>query len=307
MSRASLPFSPDLRHLRACLHVARTGSASRAAGEMHLTQSRVSQLLKELEEGLGVALFTRISKRLTPTPAGRKFIDGAASFVERLDIALREAADASDEERSHLRLGVVPACNGHFMPEILGRLHARYPGYTVSVQEGSANDLEREIEAGRLDAGLGFLPHSSPSLRYTSLLKERFSLIVGRKHALSRRAPVRSKDLQGVELALLPARYYMRQLIEQFLTRNRIRSRIVVEIDSLPALIRTVHETGMATLLPPFVMAPNESNTLVAIPLEGRQLSVEVGIMHPPSVGRNSAVDRFMVLAKQVVRPRASR
>lgn len=303
MSRASLPFSPDLRHLRACLHVARSGSPSRAASEMHLTQSRVSQLLKELEDGLEVALFTRINKRLTPTPAGRKFIDDAAVFIERLDIALREA---SSEERSHLRLGVVPACNGRFMPDILGRLHARHPSYTVSVQEGSANDLEREIEAGRLDAGLGFLPHASPSLRYTSLLKERFSLIVRREHPLASRAPVRSKDLQGVELALLPARYYMRQLIEQFLTRNRVRARIVIEIDSLPALIRTVYESRMATLLPPFVMSPNDASSLVAIPLQGRQLSVEVGVMHPSSTGRTSAVERFILLARQVVAARAS-
>ena len=258
-------------------------------------------MLKELEEGLDVALFTRISKRLKPTPAGRKFIEEAASFMERLDIAMREVSNASDEERSHLRLGVVPACNCHLMPEILGKLHERHPGYTVSVEEGSANDLEREIEAGRLDVGLGFLPHSSPSLRYTSLLKERFALIVGRGHALADQAPVRSEDLQGIELALLPPRYYMRQLIEQFLTRHRVRVRIVVEIDSLAALIRTVRESRMATLLPPFVMAPHDASKLVAVALDGRQLSVEVGIMQPRRSGRNAAVERFVQLAKEVI------
>lgn len=268
---------------------------------MQLTQSRVSQLLKELEEGLDVALFTRISKRLTPTPAGRKFISEAASLLERLDIALREASDASDAERNHLRLGVVPACNSYFMPEILGKLHERHPGYTVSVEEGSANDLEREIEAGRLDAGLGFLPHASPSLRYTSVRKERFALIVGKTHPLRGSAPVRSEALQGIELVLLPARYYMRQLIEQFLSRHRVRARVVMEIDSLPSLIRTVHGSGMATLLPPFVMTPTDTANLVALELEGRQISVEVGVMHPRRSGRNVALERFISLAKEIV------
>jgi LysR family cyn operon transcriptional activator len=295
-----------LRHVRACLQVARTGSTSRAAGEMHLTQSRISQLIKELEEGLNVALFTRINKRLMPTPAGRKFINEAASFLERFDIALREVADTSDAERSHLRLGVVPACNSHFMPEILGRLHKRHPGYTVSVEEGSANDLEREIEAARLDAGLGFLPHASPSLHYTSVRKDRFALIVGKTHPLAGHGPLRSEDLQGVELALLPARYYMRQLIEQFLSRHRVRARVVMEIDSLPALVRTVHASRMATLLPPFVMTPGDAANLVAIELEGRQISVEVGVMHPRRTGRNVALERFIALAKQVVGTRKS-
>ncbi|HEU5076153.1 MAG TPA: LysR family transcriptional regulator, partial [Polyangiaceae bacterium] len=81
MARDLPPFSPEMRHLRALIHVARTGSVSRAAADMDLTQSRVSQLLKQLETGLNVALFTRIGKRLTLTPAGRTFANGAADLL----------------------------------------------------------------------------------------------------------------------------------------------------------------------------------------------------------------------------------
>ena len=283
------------------IHVARTGSASRAAAEMGLTQSRVSQLLKQLEEGLNVALFTRMGRRLTLTPAGRNFANASSDLLNKLDLALRDTANPSEMEHGHLSIGVVPACNRRFVPEILARLHQRHPGYTVSVEEGSADDLERGIEGGRLDVGLGFLPHASPSLRYQKLLKEPFSLIVGRSHPLAQRAPFPNERLHELELALLPGRYYMRQLIDRFFSRHRVRPRVTFQIDSLPAIIQTVHATRLATLLPSFVLARNEAPGLFSRSLSGRQISLEVGLMQPRRGGPNPLVELFTELARAVV------
>lgn len=301
MARDLPPFSPEMRHLRALIHVARTGSVSRAAADMDLTQSRVSQLLKQLETGLNIALFTRIGKRLTLTPAGRMLANGAADILGKLDLALRDATNPSNLERGHLNIGVVPACNRRFMPEILARLHQRHPGYTVAVAEGSADDLERGIETGRLDVALGFLPHASPSLRYQPVLKERFALIVGRAHPLAEHAPFPAERLHELELVLLPGRYYMRQLSDRFFSRHRVRPRVTFEIDSLPAIIQTVHGSHLATLLPPFVVARNEAAGLISRPLDGRQISLEVGLMQPRRGGPNPLVERFVELARRVV------
>jgi LysR family cyn operon transcriptional activator len=302
---ANSPTHVDLRHLRAFVEVARNGSVSRAGGVVGLTQSRVSQLLKELETSLNTALFTRIGKRLSLTPAGRLFLDHSVEVLDKLELGVRAVMDPSDGERGHLRVGVVPACNSMFMPAILGQLHTRQPGYTVSVEERSANDLERELEAGRLDVGLGFLPHASPSLLYRRLLREKFALIVGREHALAARTLLQMSDLHELEMVLLPGRYYMRQLIDQFLARHRVRPRIHFEMDSLSAIIRTVQESGLATLLPPFVVPPAEAPNLKALALDGRQPLVEVGLMQPAGTGRNAPVLRFVEVAADVVSRRS--
>jgi LysR family transcriptional regulator, cyn operon transcriptional activator len=294
----------ELRHLRAFTEVARSSNVSRAAETIGLTQSRVSQQLKELETALDTALFTRVGRRLALTPAGRLFLDHATEVLGSLDVAMRAVGDIPEGEHSHIRVGVVPACNTMFIPAVLGLLHERHPGYTVSVEEGSANDLERETEAGRLDVAVGFLPHASRSLRYRRVLRERFALILRADHPLAKRAILPIGSLQAVELALLPGRFFMRQMIDQILARHRVRPRVQFEVSSLPAIIRTVQEGGIGTILPPFVVPPSEEPSLVTVPLAGRQPAMEIGIMQAPGGGRNAPVERFVELAIEVIERR---
>jgi LysR family cyn operon transcriptional activator len=299
------PAQVELRHLRAFVEVTRTGNVSRAAEQVGLTQSRVSQQLKELERALDAALFTRVGRRLVLTPAGRLFHDRALEALSKFELAVRALGDTSTGERSHFRIGVVPSCNTMFMPAILGSLHAQYPGYTAAVEEGSADDLERDIEAGRLDVGLAFLRRSSPSLRYRRAISEKFTLVLRRDHRYAARRRVAMSVLNEVELALLPPRYFMRQRIEEVFVHHQVRPRIGFEISSLPAIIRTVHESGLGTLLPRFVIPPTEASNLAIVELEGRQPSLEIGLISPTGGGRNAPVERFMEVAIDVIQRRA--
>jgi LysR family cyn operon transcriptional activator len=294
----------ELRHLRSFAEVARCSNVSRAAEKIGLSQSRISQQLKELETALDTALFTRVGRRIALTPAGRLFFDHALQVLGSLDVAVRAMGDMPDGERGHIRVGVVPACNTMFMPAVLGLLHERQPAYTVSVEEGSADDLERETEAGRLDVAVGFLRHASRSLRYRRVLREKFALIVRADHVLASRTSLPITALQDVELALLPGRYFMREMIEQLLTRHRVRPRVKFEISSLPAIIRTVQEGGIGTILPPFVVPPIEAPNLVAVQLAGRQPTLEVGIMQAPRGWRNAPIERFVEIAIEVIERR---
>lgn len=286
------------------MEVARSSNVSRAAETIGLTQSRVSQQLKELETALDTGLFTRVGRKLALTPAGRLFYDHALEVLGKLDVAVRAVGDVTDNERSHLRVGVVPACNTMFMPAVLGLLHERQPGYTVSVEEGSANDLERDIEAGRLDVAVGFLPRASRSLRYRRVLREKFALILRRDHPFANRRVLPMAELGELELVLLPGRYFMRQMIEQILRRHQVRPRVQFEINSLPAIIRTVQEGGIGTILPPFVVPPSEAPNLVSVQLEGRQPALQVGIMEATGGGRNAPVERFVEVAIEVIEQR---
>jgi LysR family cyn operon transcriptional activator len=289
----------ELRHIRAFVAVARSGNVSRAADQIGLTQPRVSQQLQELEEALGCALFARVGRRLTLTPAGRRFYGHAEEVLAKLDVATRAAALAPAGDDEHLRVGVVPACGARFIPAILGVLAQRHPQLTVYVDEVSADDIERELEAGRLDLGLGFLPHGSPSLDYQRLLSEKFRLVVRSDHALAHRRKVPMSALERLALAVLPGRYYMRHLIDQMTARNRVRLQIRFELSSVPSILRTVQEGDLATLLPPFAVPP--SPELVDIELVGEQPLVEVGLMTAPVQGRNPPVERFGAAATEVI------
>jgi len=295
----------ELRDLRAFVAVAETGSVSRAAEQIGLTQSRVSQQLKALEGSLGVELFARVGRRVVLTSAGRAFQVQAVDVLHRMDAACRSTAglDAAGVGgvTGHLRVGVVPACNTHFMPTILGRFVARHPGCTLHVQEVSARDIERQVESGQLDVGVGFLPKASPSLRYQRLLREKFALVVRRDHPLAKRRHVPFADLHELAMVLLPGRFYMRQEIDQALATHKVRPRVVVELDSLPAILLTVQESGLGTLLPPFVVPASDTQELACIALHGRQPFVDVGWMAPKGGHADALVERFAAVAAEVI------
>lgn len=302
------PFSlkaAELRHLRAFVAVARTGNVSRAAELVGLTQPRVSQQLKELEEAVDTALFSRIGRRLSLTAAGRRLYTDAVEILDRLELAMRTLTDAPGGEETHLRIGVVPAFGPRFIPAILGILARRHPRWTLEIDELSGGDVERDVAAGRLDLGLGFLPPASPSLEYEPLLKERFRLIVRADHPLATEPGVRAAALRELSFTFLPQRYTMRQLIDQQLGKNQVRPRVQYELSSVPALIRTVQEAGLATLLPPFAVPP--SPDIVDIELLGRYPAIDVGLVRPRTEGRNLAVAGFADAAIEVVRTTALR
>lgn len=291
----------ELRHLRAFITVADAHSFSRAAERLGLTQPRVSQQIQQLEHAIGVELLLRFGRRVTLTPSGRHFYDHAVEVLRKMDLACRAVTNFQGEEQGHLRVGVVPICNVTFMPLILKHFHIHHPGFTIAVEEVSALDMERDIEMGRLDIGVGFLPHASPTLRYQKLLKEKFALLVREDHRLADKERVPMSSLHNLELVLLPAHYFMRHMIDQIILRHHVRPRVVFEINSAPTIIRTVAESGVATLMPPSSVRMGFGSRLKSIELVGQQPFLELGIMKPPGGRANAPIEVFCKIALEVI------
>ena len=122
-----------LRHLRIFEAVAKHGSISRAANELHPTQPAVSMQMKQLEAQIGLALVQQTGRRMCPTEAGQ------AQRIHARDIAGRMIElNASMEqfrrlERGLLRLAVVSTAN-YFLPALIASFNARHPGVRVSLQ-----------------------------------------------------------------------------------------------------------------------------------------------------------------------------
>ncbi len=77
----------EVRHLALIKAIAETGSVTKAAGDLHLTQSALSHQLRTLEERLGLQLFLRLGKRMTITPAGERIVASSQRILEELERA----------------------------------------------------------------------------------------------------------------------------------------------------------------------------------------------------------------------------
>jgi LysR family transcriptional regulator, cyn operon transcriptional activator len=293
------PF--EIRQLRYFLEVADAGSFSRAANRLGVSQPAVSQQLRDLEAGVRAVLLQRRGKRTLLTPAGLLFQEHAHAILRQIDQSLQELSSGPRELHGTLRLGVIPYLDVALMPKLLGLFSAEHPGIDLSIREISSTDIEKELEDGRMDVGLGWVTGHSPNLRYEHLCDDRFTVVVSEAHPWAKRRQIELSEMHGQRLLQLPDTYVMRRMTDEMCRNYRIRPRTIAEINSIETLLRSLGPLKAVGLMPRISLGDAPSLGLRSIPLEGRNLGLEIGLLRLIDSGTNSAVAAFAKLAKTVV------
>jgi DNA-binding transcriptional LysR family regulator len=136
-------LNPPLHLLRAFSSVARFGGVSRAAESLHLTQSAVSKQIQELERWIGVPLFERSRKRLTPTPAGERYEKAIRALLSHLEDATLDLITSSDGGGS-LHLSALPTFGAKWLIPKLPAFQRKHPQVTLHfVPFAHGYDFER--------------------------------------------------------------------------------------------------------------------------------------------------------------------
>lgn len=291
----------ELRHLRTFVTVADTENFTRAAERLGITQPSVSIQVKELETALGVQLFSRLGPRVALTPAGRAFKERAALVLSKLSDACQAVQESEDLVAGHISLAVIPPLNVPWMPKVLGRLAAEHPGIAVTVIEKSADELEGTVENGRCDLGVGILSKSSPNLEYELLRTDELELVTPKEGALARRRSVTAADVAEQRLVLLPESYVLRQMTNQAFRAARVQPRVILEVDTIDALLATVVASGLPTLMPGVVLEGREALGLRAIKLDGFGFSLELGLVRPANSVESAPLRVFSQCLREAV------
>jgi DNA-binding transcriptional LysR family regulator len=163
--------------LQTLVAVARARSFSRAADELHVTQSAISQSIKNLENKLEVTLFKRSGKRVVLTQEGEKLFAVAQGYLTQLNDTLEEIKTSKDSMAGKIRLGTLTGLGKSWVgPEFL-EFSKDFPELTVSLRYGFHEDLVKDFENYRLDVLV--LPEESlPNVGEKILLaEEQLSLV----------------------------------------------------------------------------------------------------------------------------------
>lgn len=156
--------------------VARRGSVSAAALELHTVQSNVTARLKQLEADLGVALFLRHSRGMVLTEAGTRLL----VYAQRLSALADEAKSAVRDDgqvRGRLRLGSMETTAAVRLPSVLGRFHRAHPEVQLEVRTGPTAELLEHVLAHRLDVALVAGPVDHPDLLAEPVYREELVLV----------------------------------------------------------------------------------------------------------------------------------
>lgn len=199
-----------LQELRYLVALADTGHFGQAAEACFVSQSTLSTGLKKLEDYLGIVLFDRSLKRVTPTPIGREIVASARRIVEEA-ARIRDVANfAKDPMDRTVHLGVIPTLGAYYLPHVLTQVRAAHPKLRLLLREEMTPHMLTHLAVGKLDAGLLALPILDPNLEVAPLFVEPFQAAVPADHALAKSRSVNIDDLAQAGLLLLEEGHCLR-------------------------------------------------------------------------------------------------
>ncbi|KWZ31499.1 transcriptional regulator CynR [Burkholderia anthina] len=284
-----------LRHIHYFLAVAEHRSFTRAAAALHVSQPALSQQIRQREDTLGAQLFDRTGRVTRLTDAGGVYFRYARQALHDLAEGRRAIHDVQDLSRGSLRVAVTPTFTSYLVGPLVEAFHGRYPDVSLSVREMSQERIEAQLVDGELDVGIAFDEVQTADIDAQTLLVETLALVVNRGHALGGRREVGLRMLHDAPLVLLTAEFATRTQIDRYFRAHDVQPRVLMEANSLGAVIEIVRRTNLATLLPATIAV--EHDDLVALALDPAVLRRTAVLLQRRGAYRSAAARAFVELA----------
>lgn len=235
----------DLRRLTTFIAVAETGSMTKAASRLYISQPTVSQTIAELEEHYQSKLFERYPKKLCLTQAGSKLLAHARAIVdnfEQLEENMRLAP-----MRSRLLLGASMTVGTSIMGHLAASLSERPIDLHVTVESTLA--IELKLLENKLDAAIVEAEIKHPFIITEPIINDCLVLVCSCRHALARRQGVMLQDLADEVFLVREAGSGTRLLFEDFMRQHGLSYRIAWESSSVESIKQAViHNHGLALI-----------------------------------------------------------
>ncbi len=196
--------SLELRHLRAFVAVAEELHFSRAARKLHLAQQALSAQIRRLEQELEVQLFTRTTRRVELTQAGRTLLSHALPILTSVNAACEQTRRAYAGEIGQLAIAYTTTVAIEALPELVRELHRRHPDVKLRMCEMWQADSVGAVNAGRFDVGFARCPVIRGDLECVSIREEPLGVILGAGHRLAAADVVHIADLASETLTIWP-------------------------------------------------------------------------------------------------------
>jgi DNA-binding transcriptional LysR family regulator len=207
-------MNPTLRQMRAFVALAKTGNFTLAAQYMHVTQSALSGLIKELEQTLGVRVVDRNTRRIALTETGHELYPLFSQMIDDLDRALANIADQAQLRKGIVRVAVPQLMACTLLPQVIAAWRTRYPDIGISLSDSPVEAVTTRVLSGETDFGIGPERDGAPQLEARELMEMPFEAVVPTDHALAKHSRLGWSDLAAHPLITLRGQFTERLLAD---------------------------------------------------------------------------------------------
>lgn len=281
----------ELRQLKYFVKAAELSNFTAASQALFITQSTLSQQIKQLEDELDVPLFDRVAKRVRLTEAGRLFLASAIKTIKEAEDGKQLLKDLGKMLTGSLSIGATYGLSDLLTKKLI-IFAATYPMVKININYGTSSELLELLERGKIDFVLSFFNATdNPDFESDVLFKSVLSLIVHKDHELAGCKEIPLKQLSGLPLVLPVDKFSIREALDKQLESEGIGLNPCMEINNIYTLLQLTETKNWCTIL----MDTSLFNfpQLRAVPLKGKAMYKQATITWPKDVYRKKAASLF--------------
>lgn len=298
----------QLKALKVFCDVVRQRSFSRAADENGISQSGASQLVQQLEEGLGVKLLDRSKRPFMLTPEGEVYYEGCREVVERYFAVEDRVRRLHEEVAGRIRVASIYSVGLHHMNRSLQEFLSQHPKANVRLEYLHPDRVYQAVEEDVADLGLISYPKSSRSIEALAWREEPMVLVCAPGHPLAGRGGIALAELHGLKMVGFDSNLTIRREIDRVLDLHQASVSVVMEFDNIETIKRAIEiDAGVGLLPEPTVLGEVQAGTLRAVPLNTQELVRPLGIIHRRGKELSAVAVRFIELLQRQARASEAR
>ena len=258
-------------------YVASTLSFSEASRRLFISQSAVSQAVKQLEQKLEVPLFFRTTKKISLTPEGEKLFRYIEPAINLINAGEAQMVTEDPFEGGQLRIGASDTICRYFLIPYIEQFHKKFPNVQISITNQTSKNCISLLDNGQVDIVIVNYPNTRITGKYelTELKSFKDVFLCGEKYRYLSEKEVSIKELAGLPLLVLDGNSSTSDFLKQLFRKNRIQLVPEFELTSNDLLI-DLTKIGLGITFVPDYCIPTESEGLYNIRLseqyEGRKL-----------------------------------
>ncbi len=259
----------NLNHLSIFQAVAATGSISRGAERLFISQSAVSKQLTEFENVMGAKLFDRLPRGVRLTESGRVLLVYADRLFEIEAEAERALGDLRLLVRGRIVIGASRTIGSYLLPERLAAFAQKHPGVELSLQVENTHTIERRLLERAIDIGFTEGIVNDDQLDYQVFAEDELVLIAKPKHLATTRGALSTADLLELPILMHELGSGTRDVTEIALASKKIRIKPAMTLASTEAIKQTVAAGGgLAFLSALSIRMELAARRLVVVPVK---------------------------------------
>ena len=294
----------DSRQLRAFRLLARTGSFTQTARELHITQSGISHSMKALEAEVGCRLLDRLGKKIALTQAGEQLLQHTEKILLEMELARKSMTQLGKWGRGRLRLGASTTACQHLIPPVLREFKESFPEHTITLEPGDTPELVVALLQQRIDLALTLEAEKEPQLEFHPLFTDELQFVVAALHPWAQANHVARNEIPRQNFILYSKQSATFRLVETYFRREEMVLKTIIEAGSMEATKELVKLGLGVSILSPWVAKKElEEGSLVALPLGRKKLQRRWGILHGHGKRLNLAEETFIGLCESATAP----